>query len=41
MAPDFAAHEAGFAAALHRLGAEPAALYHLDTTRPENPARGR
>lgn len=37
MAHDFAAHEAGFAAALHRIGADPAALYHLDITRPEDP----
>jgi cobaltochelatase CobN len=33
MAPDYAAHEGGFAAALARIGAEPAALYHLDATR--------
>lgn len=37
MAPDFAAHQAGFAAALHRLGTGPAALYHLDATRPGAP----
>ncbi|MBD3788078.1 MAG: cobaltochelatase subunit CobN, partial [Sphingomonadales bacterium] len=37
MAPDFAAHEAGFAAARARLGLDPAALYHLDSTRPEAP----
>jgi cobaltochelatase CobN len=37
MAPDFAAHEGGFAAALAKLGAEPAALYHLDTAQPGSP----
>lgn len=36
MAADYAAHEAGFAAAAASLGAAPA-LYHLDTTRPEAP----
>ncbi|SNX73254.1 cobaltochelatase CobN subunit [Cereibacter ovatus] len=36
MAPDFAAHHGGFAAALARLGRQ-AALYHLDTTRPDDP----
>jgi cobaltochelatase CobN len=34
MADDYAAHEAGFAAAKARLGGR-AALYHLDATRPE------
>ncbi|GAB1363863.1 hypothetical protein MASR1M32_30990 [Rhodobacter sp.] len=37
MAPDYAAHEAGFAAARARLGAAPAALYHIDATRPGAP----
>ncbi len=35
LASDYAAHEAGFAAAMARLGAPVPALYHLDTTRPE------
>ncbi|WP_333828471.1 cobaltochelatase subunit CobN [Pararhodobacter sp.] len=37
LAADYAAHEAGFAAALARLGAAKPALYHLDATRPERP----
>jgi cobaltochelatase CobN len=37
MAPDYAAHEAGFAAALARLGLEAPSLYHLDATRPGAP----
>lgn len=37
MAPDYAAHEGGFAAALARIGAAPAQLYHMDTTRPDAP----
>ncbi|PTE12726.1 cobaltochelatase subunit CobN [Pseudogemmobacter blasticus] len=37
MAPDYAAHQAGFAAALHRLGEAAPALYHLDSTRPDAP----
>lgn len=37
MAPDFAAHEAGYAAARARLGLTAGALYHLDSTRPEAP----
>ncbi|MGA0541872.1 cobaltochelatase subunit CobN [Neotabrizicola sp. VNH66] len=37
MAPDYAAHEGGFAAARSHLGLEGAALYHLDATRPEAP----
>ncbi len=37
MAEDYAAHEAGFAAALARLGHAPAALYHLDATDPDRP----
>ena len=37
MAPDYAAHEGGFAAALERIGADPAALYHLDATNPDTP----
>ncbi|MBT25975.1 MAG: cobaltochelatase subunit CobN [Rhodobacteraceae bacterium] len=37
MAADYAAHEAGFAAAMARIGAPPPALYHLDATRPDTP----
>lgn len=37
LAADYAAHEAGFAAALARLGAPQPALYHLDNTMPERP----
>lgn len=37
MAADYAAHEAGFAAAAAHLGAKTPALYHLDATRPEAP----
>uniref|UniRef100_UPI001CD75B22 cobaltochelatase subunit CobN n=1 Tax=Xinfangfangia pollutisoli TaxID=2865960 RepID=UPI001CD75B22 len=37
LAADYAAHEAGFAAALTRLGAAKPALYHLDATRPDRP----
>ncbi|AUH66584.1 cobaltochelatase subunit CobN [Paracoccus zhejiangensis] len=37
LAADYAAHEAGFAAALARLGAEAPALYHLDATQPDRP----
>ena len=37
MAPDYAAHEGGFAAALAHLGADAAALYHLDSTRADAP----
>lgn len=37
LADDYAAHEAGFAAALARLGAAQPALYHLDATRPDRP----
>ncbi|MFC2969097.1 cobaltochelatase subunit CobN [Acidimangrovimonas pyrenivorans] len=37
MAADYAAHEAGFAAAMARLGHRPPALYHLDATRPDSP----
>ena len=37
LASDYAAHEAGFAAALHTLGAEAPALYHLDATQPDRP----
>ena len=37
LAADYAAHEAGFAAALARIGAAPAALYHLDATQPDRP----
>ena len=38
LAQDYAAHEAGFAAAMDRLGAAKPALYHLDATRPDRPA---
>lgn len=37
LAADYAAHEAGFAAALSRLGAAQPALYHLDATQPDRP----
>lgn len=37
LASDYAAHEAGFAAAMARIGAPAPALYHLDATRPETP----
>ena len=37
MAPDYAAHEGGFAAALAHLGADAAALYHLDSSRADAP----
>jgi len=37
LASDYAAHEAGFAAALARLGAPAPALYHLDATQPDRP----
>ncbi|SMX28330.1 Aerobic cobaltochelatase subunit CobN [Pelagimonas phthalicica] len=37
LASDYAAHEAGFAAAVARVGGEAPALYHLDATRPDNP----
>ena len=37
LAMDYAAHEAGFAAARVALGLGPAALYHLDATRPDAP----
>ncbi|MFN3644439.1 MAG: cobaltochelatase subunit CobN, partial [Gemmobacter sp.] len=37
LAADYAAHEAGFAAARARLGRDAPALYHLDATRPEAP----
>ncbi len=35
MAADYAAHEAGFAAAMAHVGAAAPTLYHLDATRPE------
>ena len=38
VASDYAAHEAGFAAAMKRLGAEAPALYHMDATRLDPPA---
>ncbi len=37
MASDYAAHEAGFAAAVSRLGGQRPALYHLDATTPDTP----
>jgi len=37
LASDYAAHEAGFAAAVKALGGEAPALYHLDATRPDQP----
>ncbi|SMG14560.1 cobaltochelatase subunit CobN [Paracoccus sp. J56] len=37
LASDYAAHEAGFAAAMARIGAAHPALYHLDATRPDQP----
>ncbi len=41
VASDYAAHEAGFAAAMARLGQPQPALYHLDATRPDQPPRAR
>ena len=41
LAGDYAAHEAGFAAAMARIGAAAPALYHLDASQPDRPrARG-
>ncbi|OUS39175.1 cobaltochelatase subunit CobN [Rhodobacterales bacterium 56_14_T64] len=37
MAADYAAHEAGFAAAMARIGQPSPALYHMDMTRPDQP----
>ncbi len=37
MASDYAAHEAGFAAAMARLGGDAPTLYHLDATQPDRP----
>ncbi len=37
VASDYAAHEAGFAAAMARIGLAAPALYHLDATRPDRP----
>lgn len=37
IASDYAAHEAGFAAAMARIGEPAPALYHLDATRPDRP----
>ena len=37
LASDYAAHEAGFAAAVARLGGKAPALYHIDATRPDVP----
>ncbi|MFN4191508.1 MAG: cobaltochelatase subunit CobN [Tabrizicola sp.] len=37
IAADYAAHEAGFAAAVAKLGGNRPTLYHLDATRPDRP----
>ncbi|UWR73309.1 cobaltochelatase subunit CobN [Phaeobacter inhibens] len=37
VASDYAAHEAGFAAAMARIGQKEPALYHMDATRPDKP----
>ncbi len=37
LASDYAAHEAGFAAAVAKLGGKAPALYHMDATRPDAP----
>lgn len=37
IASDYAAHEAGFAAAMARIGKPTPALYHMDATRPDQP----
>jgi cobaltochelatase CobN len=37
IAADYAAHEAGFAAAIAKLGGAKPTLYHLDATRPDTP----
>ncbi|MFN3273872.1 MAG: cobaltochelatase subunit CobN [Paracoccus sp. (in: a-proteobacteria)] len=37
LAADYAAHEAGFAAAMARIGAPAPAMYHLDATQPDRP----
>jgi cobaltochelatase CobN len=37
LASDYAAHEGGFAAALHAIGAQTPALYHIDATRTDAP----
>ncbi len=37
VAADYAAHEAGFAAAVATLGGQRPTLYHLDATRPDSP----
>ncbi|MBY6068173.1 cobaltochelatase subunit CobN [Leisingera aquaemixtae] len=37
IASDYAAHEAGFAAAMARIGQTAPVLYHLDATRPDKP----
>lgn len=37
IAADYAAHEAGFAAAVAKLGGQQPTLYHLDATRPDTP----
>ncbi|MDB5659030.1 MAG: cobaltochelatase subunit CobN, partial [Cypionkella sp.] len=37
LAPDYASHEGGFAAAMAAIGAAEPALYHIDATRPDAP----
>ncbi|MDB5664294.1 cobaltochelatase subunit CobN [Cypionkella sp.] len=37
LAPDYASHEGGFAAAMAAIGAAEPALYHIDATRPNAP----
>ncbi|MDO8326557.1 MAG: cobaltochelatase subunit CobN [Cypionkella sp.] len=37
LAPDYAAHEGGFAAAMAAIGAATPALYHIDASRPDAP----
>lgn len=37
LAADYAAHEAGFAAAMRKIGAAEPMLYHLDATQPDRP----
>jgi cobaltochelatase CobN len=37
LAPDYAAHEGGFAAAMAAIGAAEPALYHIDASRPDAP----
>ncbi|MFN4102325.1 MAG: cobaltochelatase subunit CobN, partial [Pararhodobacter sp.] len=37
LAADYAAHEAGFAAAMARIGSPAPTMYHLDATQPDRP----